>query len=327
MFGLYRGYDVGNALLRAVERHETVVVNPPLVGVDCARVSWVADIIDATLDESSGLAASAQHPRVLWTINDSGGGPIVYALGLDGETKAGFTIDTEHDLDWESLDVATLGDETYLVIGDVGDNFRWRDVVVVLFVPEPKILDGATQLEVAHELHITYPEGPRDVEAVAVDAPRERLLVTSKRNRPPEIFSIPLDGLLAGERRSERTAVRIAELRMLPRTTIAEAALDPEMAEYRHMPTGMDISGNDLLITTYKHAYLFALSELTADPKRVALPTLGQREAITFAADSARVAYISRERSEGKGDADLFRIDLARDACVPAPSAASSNER
>lgn len=328
LYGFAQGYHVGNALKHMAALHKPVVVNPPLLDVPCSKVTWVADIVDVALDESSGLTASERHPGVLWTVNDSGGGPFVYALGLDGETRARFEVATDRELDWETLDAVTLAGQSYLVIGDVGDNFRWRDRVVLLFVAEPDALSvvSGAPLEVLHELEVIYPEGPRDVEAMAIDAAGERVLLTSKRHRPPEIFSVPLDALRAGERRAERTAVRIAELDLLPQTTVAEAELDSEIAKYRHMPTGMDIAGEQVLITTYKHAYLIPLQELHAEPLRVPLPTLGQREAITFATGSSQIAYVSRERSEGKGDADLFRIDLARDACLQTPVVVSPGD-
>ena len=49
---------------------------------------------------------------------------------------------------------------------------------------------------------------------------------------------------------------------------------------------------------------------------------LGQREAITFAAGSDQIAYISRERSEGRGSADLYKVEFSLSEPAPHTPAA-----
>jgi hypothetical protein len=194
---------------------------------------------------------------------------------------------------------------SYLVIGDTGDNLRWRPVVWLLIVPEPTDLDSSDKaLDVAWKLEFSYPDGFRDSEALAVDVSNRQFFVLSKRHYPPELFRLPLRAT------QKVTAEFVQEMHGIPQYTKAEYALDDD-AYYRHMPSGMDIAGDSLLITTYQHAYLYSLANLEKDPLRVKLPSIGQRESISFAHGSDTRAYVTKERREGKGVADVFRVDFS----------------
>lgn len=44
---------------------------------------------------------------------------------------------------------------------------------------------------------------------------------------------------------------------------------------------------------------------------RVPLPSVGQREALSFGPGGSSMAYITRERRGGVGVADLYRVELS----------------
>ena len=70
----------------------------------------------------------------------------------------------------------------------------------------------------------------------------------------------------------------------------------------------MDYNAGRLLITTYQHALLYELSQLDQAPWLIRLPSIGQREAISFPREGGNVAYLTRERFEGRGVADIFEV-------------------
>ena len=81
----------------------------------------------------------------------------------------------------------------YLLFADVGDNFARRQSVSFLVVEEPKLeTDQQRPLPVAWQVEFSYPNGPRDSEAVAVDPATERVLILSKRTFPNELYWVPL---------------------------------------------------------------------------------------------------------------------------------------
>lgn len=113
------------------------------------------------LTEASGLVASAQHPGVFWTHNDSGDTARLYALDESGDTAGTLTLSGAIPVDWE--DIARDGRTLY--VGDIGDNTRSRDEIAVWRVEEPAVLDddgsaGATRMT------LTYPDGAHDAEAL-----------------------------------------------------------------------------------------------------------------------------------------------------------------
>ena len=59
----------------------------------------------------------------------------------------------------------------YLYLGDIGDNGKQRDDIVVYRVPEPAVTDGAlTTLSGVEAITLRYPDGKYNSEAMAVDA-------------------------------------------------------------------------------------------------------------------------------------------------------------
>ena len=315
VYGWINDRDPVKALGNIVSPYpEPVETNPALLDVSDHRISWLGDIKNHDLAESSGLAASSIHDQVLWSINDSGGEAELFALNTDGSHLARFTVNMGPPSDWEAMDTFRLNGRSYIAVGDIGDNLGWRDFVEIIIVAEPEVLgetDDVDSIEVAWRIRFTYPDGARDSEALSVDVPGNRVLILSKRDYPQELFSIPL--LVAEpDRKRAIKAHSLGLLKHLPQPTQADFYENPDGAQWRHMPTGMDldVATNRLLITTYQHAYLYDLSDLSQAPTRVPMPSVGQREAIAWAYGRGDRAYFSRERKEKVGIADIFLIEF-----------------
>ena len=324
LVGLWQGHDVVRGVYHLVRGPDVEIVesraNLPVV--DQHRVSWLADLSDPEINESSGLAASNHSNDFVWTINDSGSEPVLFAVNLQGETLARVAVTGAENIDWEALSSFVLDGTPYLAIGDVGDNFNWRRSVSVYLVPEPVIdtnSQGVSQLsvEVAWQVQFTYPEGGLDSEAMAVDAVSAKILVLSKRERPNWLYTVPL--MPAGEA-SVMVAEPLQALEALPSPTEEEMDIHEALEEFLHLPSGMSVQQNSLLITTYKDAYLYTLQrsatgkiEALTDLVSIPLPSLGQREAITFARDSNIEAYISKESMTAGRPADLFELKFSPD--------------
>ena len=135
---------------------------------------------DAALNELSGLVASRTRPGLLYSHEDSGAGPQVWALRADGSVAGGWTVPGAEALDWE--DMATgpspTGEGAVLYLGDIGDNAGARPFVDVYRVPEPAFGTGVTAP--AERLRLRYPDGPRDAETLLVDPRRGTLVIVAK---------------------------------------------------------------------------------------------------------------------------------------------------
>ncbi|MFQ3363815.1 MAG: hypothetical protein ACI883_000784 [Candidatus Azotimanducaceae bacterium] len=275
-----------------------------------SQTYWMGDIQDKELSESSGLASSNLSDNVLWSFNDSGDSARIFALSTTGVALGQWQINIPNPTDWEAMDSFVIGGKAYLLLADTGDNLRWRPFVSVLVVAEPEI-DSNNQipLEPIWQKSFRYPDGPRDVEAVAVDTLRGEILLLSKRNVPNELYRIDLEQIKTSAD-LELIAEKVADIYSIPRLNQGEESLFADAAPHMGKPTGMSISANHLLVTTLKDAYLLNRADLTQPAIAIHLPYIGQREAITFARNANNSAYISRERHNGKEIADIFRVDF-----------------
>ena len=272
-----------------------------------SQVRWAGDIEDPRLNESSGLAASNYDTDVLWSINDSGDGPNIFALSTVGKALGRWQIDVDTPTDWEAMDAFSINGKGYLLIADVGDNLARRQSVSFLVVEEPKLeADQERPLSVAWQVEFSYPNGPRDSEAVAVDAAAGRVLILSKRTFPNELYAVPLRATAE----TKIVAEKIADLYPLPRNVPGNELRYGRAAPYQGMPTGMSLKGERLLVTTYRDAYLYDYGDVTQEPSRIPLPLAGQREAIAFARDSDSTAYVSRERKNTTEIAEIFELNF-----------------
>jgi hypothetical protein len=116
------------------------------------------------------LAASKKQPGVLWTHNDSGDAPVVYAMTRKGRSLGMWTVEGAEAFDWEDMALGP-GEETglaYLYVGDIGDNIGTRTRVAIYRFPEPRV-DDVSRTVTAEKLEITYPDGPHNAEALMVD--------------------------------------------------------------------------------------------------------------------------------------------------------------
>ena len=169
--------------------------------------------------ESSGVVVSRAHPGVLWTHNDSGDGPYLYATDLKGADRGAIRVSGAEAIDWEDLSSGPCptGSGPCLFIGDTGDNLERRSSVTIYAVPEPAppVVPGDTQrvTAAAATLRLRYPDGAHDVEAIFVSPLDGAVyLVTKGRGGPVRLYRVN-----RGEWR--RTSVATAQLvQVLPIT-------------------------------------------------------------------------------------------------------------
>ena len=288
-----------------------------------ATVQWAGAIESTRLNESSGLAASQRHADVLWSMNDSGGNAELFALSTSGKHLGSWMLDMPKPLDWEAMTSFIWEQKPYLLVADIGDNFARRDQVSYTIIPEPDIqtLAPDTRLTPTQTQTFTYPDGPKDSEAIAVDAARSELLVLSKRTQPPRLYRLPLNigekGRGASDTWPVQTAEKIGSLSGFEKPDMATVDLYGDAWSYLAMPTGMSLFGDRLLVTTLEDAFLFDRRSLAAPLQRVSLPYIGQREAITFAGGAGKVAYVTHERQYGMRHAHLLRVLLIPTESLP----------
>ena len=259
------------------------------------------------LIECSGIDTSLLHDELLWAINDSGDEPFLYAMGIDGRDLGRVRIDGAINRDWEDLATFTWQGRPMILIADIGDNRARYGLYHLYIIEEPRVpADGFPPFahrSVAWTIRFTYPDRNHDAEAISVDASSNRILILTKREKAPILFSLPLRPAASD---TTLTASYIAQIDQLPQPT--EDDLQYPYGKFRSQPTAMDISsdGLEMLVLTYKDAYLFkrqfsrswdAIANLQAVTVALPLPQntpgLIQREAACFSRDGNAVILTS----------------------------------
>ena len=211
-----------------------------------ARLAGV--ITSGMLGEISGLAASHVHEDVLWVINDGGNPAEIFAINRRGRLLARYDVRGARNIDWEDLASFDLDGRHYLLVADTGDNGGKRRNFVLHVFEEPKVLRNGT-LKPAWSIRARWADGPRDCEAVAVDAAAGKVLLVSKKRKPPELFALPL----ADPHGEWREARRIGRLAGVPEADVELQRSDPQLARLSPQVTAADLSpdGRTLAVLTY----------------------------------------------------------------------------
>jgi len=271
-------------------------------GVTASKSERVATLADTRIKESSGLARSLRHEGVFWTLNDSGGEPCVFAIDLQGRTRAKVRVAAAVNFDWEDL-ASGLDEQNrpVLYVGDIGDNLHIRPTVQIYRIPEPDIAKVGeavpeTMSAASMHWHVTYPAGPQNAESLLVHPKTGRLhILTKPEDGHAALFAFPedIDVLAAADHGADNKnqPVRLVEI---GEVSFPGHARDGKRPKDDLLCTGAAFSpdGTRLAAATYSSIYEWSLPEgkvtagaLAGKPVRLVPDLLRQLEAVTYDAD------------------------------------------
>lgn len=277
-----------------------------------AADSYVGPVVSGELaepanQETSGLAASHRTPGLLWTHNDSGGDPVLFALRANGSLVGRLRVAGEVNRDWEDIASFEADGRAWLLIADIGDNraVHAQSVLHVLAEPDADTLQASREIAVqpAYSLHFVYEDGPRDCESVAVDAQERAVYLLSKRDATPRLYRLSLDAA-PPDRPAVAHSVGLAPHLARPENGPARTGRIPRAL--RGQPTAMDFTpdGSAALVLTYGRLLLFSRSSgqswadaLAGEPDLLPAFDLPQAESACFA-DGGRVIYLASEDTQ-----------------------------
>ena len=246
------------------------------------------------LDEVSGLVASRKNPDALWVHNDSGHPPELYLISTAGNLLAIYRLADAVNFDWEDIAIGPGPEEgeTYLYVGDIGDNVSMYDERYIYRFAEPTyspsshvVVDTITAYD---RLGFFYRDGSPDAETLLLDPITQDLYVLTK----------------------EQTQIGVYRLSYPPGARLRQqaqpvATLPFEGVNLLDRLVGGDISadGMEVLLKTYEHVLYWSRKDTSITlPALLQLPadTLPywiepQGEAIGFAADSSGYYTLSEE--------------------------------
>jgi hypothetical protein len=290
------------------ENRNGETATPP---VTIERTGWLST---GKLKEASGMQASHARDGDFFLHNDEGK-PRIFAIDANGKNLGRISIVPAKNKDWEDLASIPVEGGRWLVAGDIGDNKARRKYIKLYFIEEPRTgekdrYDG--QQELKHWLELTYPDGPRDCEAMAYDPVGKQLLLLSKRDKPPRLYTVDIETALSKKQAELKYLGTISALR--PPALIDHARFGGR-TDFISQPTGMDIStdGSEAVVLTYRSLYRFRreqgedwLSAMQRKPTEVIVPSAPQNEAVAYSVDGKSI-FVTTE----KLPAPVFRIQFA----------------
>jgi hypothetical protein len=252
--------------------------------------------------EASGVAASRRAKDILWTHDDSGGAPVLYAIDTAGKKRGSIRVTGVKNEDWEDVAGFSREGKPWLLVADTGDNDAKRDTVRVHVLEEPLTaqLKPTADLEVAptYSLRIRYEDGPRDCESVAVDAIEGAIYLLTKRDAPPRLYRVPL-----GASREKQVVARyLGPVPELAGTSPIDTLFKHVAGKRAAWPTGFDISSDGRLavVLTYGAPVVFArqgkepwAETFKREPTRLLFHGLPQAEGVCFAGDGSAIYVVS----------------------------------
>lgn len=260
------------------------------------------------LREASGLAVSHRVPDLLWSHNDSGGQPVLYAFGVDGQLRGTVRVAGVRNNDWEAIASFELDGKPYIAIGEIGNNSGQRKNTTVLVIEEPPgdqlSPSVETPVPVAWSVPFRFESGPHDCETLLVD-PRLRLFyLVTKRTAPPELCSLPIQ--VPPGKPAPLTAAKVGVVAHLPRPSRLQRLFPTAGGRYRAQPTDGCIApdGRSAAILTYGAIFLYRRNpgqtwELAFqhEPVRIGAPGLPQAEGLCFSADGKSLFVTGEQRN------------------------------
>lgn len=255
------------------------------------------------LIEASGMQASHSRNGDFFVHNDDGP-PVIYAIDQTGADLGQLPLVPAKNKDWEDLAAIPVGDSRWLVVGDIGDNWAKRKSIKLYFTAEPQTEANdrySGNLELQHWLELTYPDGPRDCESMAYDPVGDRILLLSKRDKPPRLYAVDRETALA---QGQVELEFLGTIHPMRPPTPADHARWGGRTDWISQPTGMDISpdGKEAVVLTYRSLYRFRrqddedwLSAFQRKPDEMIGPPAPQNEAVAYSSDGEAI-YVTTEK-------------------------------
>jgi len=146
---------------------------------------------------------------------------------------------------------------------------------------------------------------------MAFDPIDKRILLLSKRDKPPRLYAVDLETALTQES---------VELEFLGTTSVLRPPTSKDRAhwggrsDWISQPTGFDISadGSEAVVITYRSLYRYRrmegedwLSAMQRKPEEVVGPPAVQNEAVTYTVDGKAI-YVTTE----KRPASMYRVEF-----------------
>ncbi|MFD1003561.1 hypothetical protein ACFQ21_29825 [Ohtaekwangia kribbensis] len=250
----------------------------------------LAELKTKKLKEVSGIAASVTNPGMLWALNDSGNKAELYLIDKNLNIVYTCSLAGLENRDWEDISVGPGPDsnQSYIYVGDIGDNEAVYPYKYIYRLREPRVRQGRSDTTVAAVDKIVFklPNAIKDTESLMIDHKTKDLYVVSKREDPVYVYKLKYPY-------STTDTLTATETVSLPFASIVSA-------DYQS-------GSGDVVMKNYDHIYYWENSRgedvstlLKRKPVEVAYESEPQGESIAWATDGSGFYTISEVKKKEK---------------------------
>ncbi|WP_140938425.1 hypothetical protein [Sphingobacterium lumbrici] len=156
-------------------------------------------ISHSKLGEISGIIPSTNYPHHFWIHNDSGDDATIYLIDTLCNVTCQFNLENLKAVDIEDIAWLKIDDKPYILLADIGNNKRDREILSFYLFEEPNFSTDQTVVMVAkssiREIKVRYADKKRDAEAVFVDPVDNQVYIISKRDLRASVFDFKIPPL------------------------------------------------------------------------------------------------------------------------------------
>jgi hypothetical protein len=249
-------------------------------------------LLSRPLAEASGIADSRTINEHLWVIEDGGNPARLFLLKHDGFITDSLSLEGATNRDWEDIAIGKgpVESQSYLYVGDIGDNNAVYSSYTIYRMPEPA--NFGSNITVYDKIEFVYPDGSHDAEAFLIDDDTRDIYVITKRENASKVYKIPY-----------------------PQDTGAiNQAVFVDDLPFKDVVSGtLSVNGTELILKTYTNLYYYsraAKEGLAVTLSRNPTDTLSyqlepQGEAVAFANNNLGFFTLS-EKGMIVANADLM---------------------
>lgn len=151
------------------------------------------------LGEASGIVAGRKNAGVVYLHEDSGNRNVIFVYDTLGVLLGEWVLPGITNRDWEDIAIGPgpIDGETYIYVGDIGDNRASREFTTIYRFIEPILPTNTTgapfKIDIANidAIRLAYPDGPRDAETLMIDPITKDLIIISKREVQVHVYQLP----------------------------------------------------------------------------------------------------------------------------------------
>ncbi|MFD2145710.1 hypothetical protein [Mucilaginibacter antarcticus] len=152
------------------------------------------------MNEISGIAASSINKNIFYVHNDSGdtsrffaissAGKLLSTIYYNGDPTEGKGVNDVEDI---AVGPGPDSKKSYVYLGDIGDNGSVRPCINIYRLAEQAAsIKEKNVNSTATAMHLKYPDGPDDAEAMMIDPLEKLIYIITKRSDSVSVFTTPL---------------------------------------------------------------------------------------------------------------------------------------